>query len=671
MPETNSFDNRMAELRRDVESLALELILAPEESASAPVDGPAAALRRIGEAAAAAGCEEVAGLAAELLASLGAGPDAPAALSEGIQRLQEALDAAADRPARGAPAAGPSLGQDPELLADFIVESREHLSNVENQLIELERNPGNLDNIHSAFRGFHTIKGLAGFLELDHIREVAHEIETVLDLARNQQLAIRPDVIDVVLGGADYLKAAIAGVEAALAGHAPPPPADPRPLIGRVRALAERGAEPEAADTRVAGGGEPAATGVENEPEAPAPPGGEGVPKEALKEAHTVKVNTLKLDHLVDMVGELVVAQSLLRHDPDLAGRQSPRLQRNLSQLARITTDVQRTAMSMRMVPVGALFRRMQRLVRDLARKEGKQVELVTSGDDVELDRNIVEELADPLLHMLRNAVGHALETPQERRAAGKPPAGRISLAAWHQSGFIVIELADDGRGIQRERVRRKAVERGLIAESAELTDAEVVNLIFEPGFSTAAEVNDVSGRGVGMDVVKRNITRLRGRVEVRTVEGRGTTISLKVPLTLAIIEGLVVGVGGERYIVPIYAVREMLRPAAGAVSTLHGRDEMVTVRGRLLPVVRLHRRFKLQPRSEDPTECLLLVAETVGKQFCLMVDDLIGKQEVVIKSLGEALKNVPGVAGGAILGDGHVGLILDVDAIFGAAARG
>jgi two-component system chemotaxis sensor kinase CheA len=363
----------------------------------------------------------------------------------------------------------------------------------------------------------------------------------------------------------------------------------------------------------------------------------------------------------------LVVAQSLLSHDQQIAAIQSPRLQRNLSQLSRITSDVQRTAMSMRMVPVDNLFRRMARLVRDVARKEGKRAELITTGNDTELDRNIVEALADPLMHMVRNAVGHGLESPEQRREAGKPETGTIRLSAYHQSGFIMIDLADDGQGLDCERILRKARERGLVPDGMNPSEDEVRNLIFEPGFSTAQKVNDVSGRGVGMDVVRKNILKLRGRVEIDSVKGRGTTFSLKVPLTLAIIEGLIVGVGEHRYIVPIYAVREMLRPTAEAMSTVQGRDEMVTVRGRLLPVVRLYRKFGVEPKSEDPTEALLLVTETLGKQFCVMVDDLIGKQEVVIKSLGESLKNISGVAGGAILGDGQVGLILDMDGIFGA----
>jgi len=370
----------------------------------------------------------------------------------------------------------------------------------------------------------------------------------------------------------------------------------------------------------------------------------------------------------VDMVGEMVISQSLVRHDPDLATGLKPRLARNLSQLARITDDIQRTAMSMRMIPVGQLFQKTARLVRDLSRKAGKQVELELSGEETELDRNIVEELADPLMHMVRNSVDHGIESPAERRAAGKPALAHVRLKAGHQAGHIVIEISDNGRGLPREKILRKAREKGLIEAGAELTESEIFALIFHPGFSTADKITDVSGRGVGMDVVRKQVQKLRGRIDVISKAGEGTTFLLKLPLTLAIIDGLVVGVGDQRYIVPIFAVREMLQPAEQAISTIHGRQEMALVRGSLLPVIRLHRRFHVEPRHQHPWESLLIVSESGTKLFCLMVDELIGKQEVVIKSLGEGMRNIAGVAGGAILGDGRVGLILDPEGLFGAS---
>jgi two-component system chemotaxis sensor kinase CheA len=337
----------------------------------------------------------------------------------------------------------------------------------------------------------------------------------------------------------------------------------------------------------------------------------------------------------------------------------------DLSQLAHITSEVQRTAMALRMIPISQLFHRTARVLRDLSRKAGKPVELETSGEDTELDKTIIEELADPLMHMVRNAVDHGIEPREVREAAGKSPMARVRVAACHQGGQVVVEVSDDGRGLDREAILKKARQKGFIEDGAHLSDDEVLNLIFKPGFSTADQVTDVSGRGVGMDVVRKHIQKLRGRVDIQSKTGRGATFFLRLPLTLAIIEGLVVLVGTHRYIIPLFAVKEMFRPTPDSLATVQGRDEMALVRGRLLPVVRLYRRFGVQPRSEDPCQGVLVVSECAGRPFCLLVDDLVGKQEVVIKNLGESLKNIAGIAGGAILGDGRVGLILDMDGVF------
>jgi two-component system chemotaxis sensor kinase CheA len=548
-----------------------------------------------------------------------------------------------DRLEIAAAPAGASLAQDAGLLHDFVLEAREHLAAIETNLLAVEKDPGNLEPLHSVFRAFHTIKGLAGFLELPAIQEVAHEVETVLDLARNQKLAITREVIDLVLRGADYLKAAIAQVDASLRGAGTGAPAENQSLIRLFRQLAAENAAPAPNAPAAAGTGQPL----------------------AAAEARAIKVDTGKLDHLVDMVGELVISQSLLRHDPELELAPNERVQQTLSLLGGIASDVQKTAMGLRMVTVGPLFQRMGRLVRDQSRKAGKQVELVTSGERTELDRQIVEDLADPLMHMLRNSIDHGLETPAERIAAGKNPTGTVRLAARHQAGQIRIEVGDDGRGLQREKILKKASEKGLLTSELGLSDPQILNLIFEPGFSTAERVTEVSGRGVGLDVVKRNVAKLRGRVEVASTPGQGTVFVLKLPLTLAIIDGLVVGVGAERYIVPVSSVVEVLRPAREAVSTVQNKGEMVLVRGRLLPVVRLSQRFGVPARASHPSQGLLIVAELDGRHFAVLVDEFIGKQEVVIKSLGGLFKNVQGIAGGAILGDGRVGLILDLEGLY------
>jgi two-component system, chemotaxis family, sensor kinase CheA len=613
------------------------------------------------------------------------------------------MSRAADETTSSGRPAALNLGEDPELLGDFILESREHLSSIERNVLTLEQDAADSEAIHASFRAFHTIKGLAGFLELGAVQEVAHEVETVLDLARNAKLVIDSAVIDRILESKDYLILWLDQLDSSLSRGTAIAAPDNAGLLVSIRALAARGTAPAAASGRPetivveaslaslsslseaveaasgisgavtgavamdAAGGPPAAV----PPAAPAATHDEPAAAQKSVDAHgrearAIKVDTAKLDYLVDMVGEMVIAQSLVRHDPDLVGETRPRLVRNLSQLARITDDVQRTAMSMRMVPVGQLFQKMSRLVRDLSRKNGKRVELETSGEDTELDRNIVEELADPLMHMVRNSLDHGVETPAERQASGKSPVARVILRASHQAGHIVIEVGDDGRGLNKDKILKKATERHLVEPGGQLGEHELFHLIFQPGFSTAETITDVSGRGVGMDVVRRQIHKLRGRIDIRSTLGAGTTFLLKVPLTLAIIDGLVVTVGAERYIVPIFAVREMVRPTAEMISTVQGRAEMALVRGMLLPMIRLHRKFAVKPDNEDPTRCLLIVSEGAGRKFCLMVDGLIGKQEVVIKGMSEMLQGIEGIAGGAILGDGRVGLILDLEALCG-----
>jgi two-component system chemotaxis sensor kinase CheA len=581
-------------------------------------------------------------------------------LRDGLARIQQALDdaqSAVAGPARGGcqPPAANLLTRDPEIIADFILESREHLSSIEQRLLTLERDPANADAIHSIFRGFHTIKGVAGFLEFPAIQEVAHEVETALNLARDGRLAVTPAVIDVILESVDSLAKSIAAVEST--GNCGRREGHDR-LLGRVRALMA---------------GSPAAVAAPSPEPSPAESAAAPPPEDKAKrqaaDVFRVRVDTAKLDYLVDMVGEMVIAQSILRHNQTLAAVTDPCLHRDFAQLERITSEVQKTAMAMRMVPVGQLFQRTARLIRDLSRKVGKQVELVTRGDDIELDKTIAEELADPLMHMVRNSIDHGVETPEERQALGKNVQARITLAACHQAGQIAVEVADDGKGLNKEKILAKARQRSLIDDGSHLSEADIFRLIMEPGFSTADAVTDISGRGVGMDVVRKQVEKLRGRIEIRSRAGEGTTFLMKLPLTLAIIDGLVVTVGRHRYIVPLFAVREMFRPASDSIFTVQDRQEMALVRGRLLPVVRLYKRFNIVPRTKDPREALLIVAETEGQPFCLMVDDLVGKQEVVIKSLGEGIGEVRGIAGGAILGDGRVGLILDMAGIWGANA--
>ncbi len=547
-----------------------------------------------------------------------------------------------------------SVAADPELIGDFVLESRDHLVNIEGQLLTLERDAADSEALNAVFRGFHTIKGLAGFLELWDVQRLAHEVETLLDTARTGELTLMPDAIDVILEGADFLQKWLQHLESVQRREPSTAPTLDEALLAAIRSIPTAAREAALSQTGPSMGDVPA----EESAARPA------TPTVRRNQAAAIRVHTAKLDYLVDMAGEMVIAESLVRHDPELSGAHSPRLQRNIQQLTRITAELQKTAMAMRLIPIGPSFHRMERLVRDLSRQFGKSVIMETQGDDIEFDRSIIEELADPLMHMVRNSLDHGIELPEERVRNGKPAAATVLLKAHHQAGLVVIEIADDGRGLDRNRIAAKAVERGLIQSAEGLSDNEIYNLIFEPGFSTASEVTNVSGRGVGMDVVRKHIEKLRGRIEIRSTPGQGASFFLKLPLTLAIIEGLVVGVGRERYILPLFNVREMIRPGEDTVWTVQHKGEMALVRGDLLPVTRLYRKFGVVPRSEDPRESVLVIADVEGRRFCLMVDELIGKQEVVIKSLGETLKDIPGIAGGAILGDGRVGLILDLERI-------
>lgn len=323
--------------------------------------------------------------------------------------------------------------------------------------------------------------------------------------------------------------------------------------------------------------------------------------------------------------------------------------------------------MALRMVTVKGTFQKMARLVRDVASKADKKIMFVMEGEDTELDRNVVEEIGDPLVHMIRNSCDHGIESVEERKAAGKPEVGRLVLRAFHQAGSIVIEVEDDGRGLPREKILKKAIEKGLISSDRQLDDipdSEVYKMVFLAGFSTADKVTDISGRGVGMDVVRRNIEALRGKVEIRSTPGKGSIFSIRLPLTLAIIDGMIMRVGSQRYVVPTLAIEQSFQPVPDDLHTVNNKGEMVSVRGSLLPIHRLNRIFKVEDSIEELTDALLVVLESASTRSCLMVDEIIGQQQVVIKSLGHGVKSIRGVSGGAILGDGRVALIIDVDGL-------
>ncbi len=568
-----------------------------------------------------------------------------------------------------------NIEADGDLLREFANESQEHLQNIEQGVLVLEDSPRDRDTLNSIFRAFHTFKGGSGLLNLMPMNRTAHELENLLDLARQDKLQITLEIINIILEGGDALKQYIDEMNQQLSGAKPPGPilVRTRDLIVRVRAAAAGSVIPPPA--AVPSPSVPAAPAAASDvsPSAPthAAADSKGVPASsghartaATTGGAVVKVDTFKLDSLVDLVGEMVIAQSMVQLDPQVAKLNNQNLNRNMAQLGRITKELQRIAMSMRMVPIRPTFQKMNRLVRDVAAKQGKQVDLVLTGEDTELDRTIVEEISDPLVHMIRNAVDHGIEQPATRTAAGKSAHGTIRLSAYHQGGNIVIQIKDDGGGLRKDKIIKKAIENGIIRPDQQLPDKEIFDLIFAPGFSTADQVTDISGRGVGMDVVKRNIEKLRGKVEIDSVVGQGSVFNIYLPLTLAIIDGLIINVGKERFILPTLSVRESFRPTPQMISTVHERGEMVNVRGRLYPLLRLYEAFNIKPKSEKIEEGIVIVIEAGQDVRCLLVDQLVGKQEVVIKSLGETFRANPAVAGAAIMGDGRVGLILDVNTL-------
>jgi two-component system, chemotaxis family, sensor kinase CheA len=540
------------------------------------------------------------------------------------------------------------LPDDVELLREFHSESLELLRGIEQSVLALEDGTATPETLHSIFRAFHTFKGSAGFLQLDALRDFAHQLESLLDEVRSGRLAMGPLVIQAILGGADILAGSVGAVGAQVAGLQS---AQPIPLAGSE--VLETVARALRGDT-----GGPVMSA------APAPVASAAASAATAESAEAfVRVDAAKLDALVNLVGELAITQSYVLGAHEVTASEHLELGYAVRKLTRITRELQHASLSMRMVPIASLFRRMGRLVRDLSASLGKQARLVVQGEDTELDRHLVEQMADPLVHMIRNALDHGIELPEHRQAAGKDPTATIRLSASHAHGGVRIEIGDDGRGIDAHAVLSRAREKRLVAEDRELTTPEILNLIFLPGFTTASTVTEVSGRGVGMDVVKGHIDALRGHIDIVTDAGRGTTFAIRLPLTLSQIDGFLIAVSGERYILPSAAVRECFRVHPAALSRVHDRSEMVDVRGEQVPLVRLSTRLGLADPLPDADGIIVVLETSLGARG-VWVDDVLGKQEVIIKNLGDAFANQTLVGGGAILSDGRVALILDTETL-------
>jgi two-component system chemotaxis sensor kinase CheA len=386
---------------------------------------------------------------------------------------------------------------------------------------------------------------------------------------------------------------------------------------------------------------------------------------ETIKTAATssIRVDLKKLDHLINTVGEMVIIHSMLQQAIHGNGGSGvvEKLDAVFSQLQRIGKEIQESAMSLRMLPVGEVFNRFTRLVRELSASKAKKIEMIITGEDTELDKGVLEKITDPLVHLIRNSIDHGIETPEERVSAGKPAYGTIHLSAYQMGDSVYIDVKDDGKGLNKEKIVEKAVSKGIISGAKDMSDEQIFNLIFLPGFSTADKITDVSGRGVGMDVVRKNIEALNGKVYLRSEYSKGTTTSIKLPLTLAIIDGLTVLVGDEVFVIPITSVVESLRPRMQDVKTVSEKGEVVNVRGEYIPLIRLYEKLGVEPWKRDPWEAIVILVSHENGKYCVLVDELLGEQQIVIKNLGAAMPKLPDIAGGTILGDGKVALVLDV----------
>ncbi|MGD2063746.1 MAG: chemotaxis protein CheA, partial [Nitrospirota bacterium] len=556
-------------------------------------------------------------------------------------------------------------------------------------------------------------KGSAGFLELSALGGLAHETENLLDKARNGELVLDSVSIGLLLHSIDLARGLNDNLALFLdAGNqVDTPNAHRLPVARQVSAIKEflGNSPPETAPAAVSGPtpvAPPKHLGellVEKGHAAPADVGdaiaeqlsgkeealgrilverGRVEPaqvNDALKEQHlqrrdtasqktvsAIRVDTERLDTLMNLVGEIVIAQSqAMKISTGFDDEEGERLQASLYDVERLSRELQDQVMAVRMMPIGPTFKQFARFVRDTTRELGKQVNFVITGEDTELDKTVIEQIGDPLKHLIRNSLDHGLETADERRASGKPEKGTLELRAGHQGGSVVIEVIDDGRGISRARVLAKAVARGLVTEDQELPDNQVLRLIFHPGFSTAEQVSSLSGRGVGMDVVKRNVESLRGTVDVESEDGQGSVLRIRLPLTLAIIEGMVVSVSGQPYILPVLSIVESIRPRAQDIKQVSGQGEVLFFRNEYLSLYRLYDWLDHEPVVTDPTQGIVLVVEDGAGRRALMADDLLGQQQVVIKNLEDNFTKLEGISGATILADGNVALILDIVGLY------
>jgi two-component system chemotaxis sensor kinase CheA len=598
-------------------------------------------------------------------------------------------------------------------IATFFDEAHEHLESIEERAMTLGQGEADAETLNAIFRAAHSIKGGSGTFGFTQLTEATHEMETLFDALRKGEGVADASTVRLLLDACDVFKAHLARLKAGQKGQDKAMDALRATIVAYRAGRATDGAgamkgkargkakEPEkakpteeaffaeepapapaapAAEAPKAG----SAYGFFEEP-APAPvpphpmrratdkveekyglfePAGEAQHNRRKGDSSSIRVGVEKIDRIVNLVGELVIAQAMMQQAVGkLAKEQDEHLAHSLATMDRNTRDLQQAVMSIRMMPMEFVFSRFPRVVYDVAGKLGKKVNLRTHGQETELDKELIELLIDPLTHVVRNAIDHGIESPQERARSGKAEFGTLTMRATHRGGSVIIEVSDDGRGLDRERILAKARELGMPADDS-WTDVQVWDLVFEAGFSTAKEVTNLSGRGVGMDVVRRNIASLGGAVSLSSRKGEGTTVTIQLPLTLAVLDGMIVGVGEEQYIVPLEFVAEAIMPKAADIKTIVNQPSLVAVRGEHLPIVKLEDVVQLDRNGGAVPEPLCLVVEVDNRRAALMVDKLVGQQQLVVKSLEANLHSVPGVAGATILGDGRVSLILDVTAL-------
>ncbi|MDP6882048.1 MAG: chemotaxis protein CheW [Alteromonas macleodii] len=615
----------------------------------------------------------------------------------------------------------------------FFDESDEHLQDMEQLLMTLDVDAPDPEELNSIFRAAHSIKGGSGIFGFDALMNLTHVMENLLDKARNQEIQVTADIVDIFLQTLDVLKdtlsaykeqtdlpqeqidASIKVLEETLASAS-------GQSVQEAQGSFEQHAEDEAneiegfgffdddeseaqaqsensadhiegfglfddeatssdaqteaqtnRDTSKVDEGfgffEPENLPVKTEstqPVAPKQPIVKPVktkPKTAAKEAASIRVDTTKIDAMVNLVGELVITQSMLSNvGQEVEGQVGERLQLAIDELQRNTREIQESVMSMRMLPVNMTFNRFPRVVRDLSSKLGKKVDLVIQGGNTEIDKSLIEKLVDPLTHLVRNSIDHGIESPEKRLEAGKSENGTVILSAEQKGSSIIIGIIDDGAGLNKARIVEKATQNGLTV-TPDMPDSEIWQLIFQAGFSTAAEVTDVSGRGVGMDVVRRNIESIGGRIEIESSQGEGSAFYIHLPLTLAIVDGMCVSVGDQIFVIPLLNVIESFQPTSSQIKTL-GNDKVLWIRDQYWPLVSLTQLMQVDDGIIEPTKGIVVLLESSKKRYGVLVDSLVGQQQVVIKSLEQHYKKVAGIAGATIMGDGKVAMILDADSV-------